>query len=189
MPRYDVVERHQIGVEAPASITFAAAMDLSLDDSITIQAIFKGRELFLGAAPDNVTPRRSLIETTKALGWAVLADVPGREIVMGAVTQPWQPDVVFRGVPADQFASFDEPGYVKIVWTLRADVAGPARSIARTETRAIATDPEARRKFRSYWARFSPGIVLIREIAQRIVKRDAELRAHAVANTRPAVHR
>ncbi len=149
MPRYDVVERHQIGVEAPASITFAAAMDVSLDDSITIQAIFKGRELFLGAAPDNVTPRRSLIETTKALGWAVLADVPGREIVMGAVTQPWQPDVVFRGVPADQFASFDEPGYVKIVWTLRADVAGPARSIARTETRAIATDPEARRKFRA----------------------------------------
>ena len=59
-------------VEAPAHVTFAAAMDVSLDDSMHHSAILEGRGLF-GAAPDNVTPRRSLIETTKALGWAVLA--------------------------------------------------------------------------------------------------------------------
>ena len=156
-------------------------MDVSLDDSIVIRAIFKGRELFLGSAAGHATHRRSLLEMTKELGWVVLASVPNREIVMGAATRPWESDVVFRGVPTQEFADFDEPGYVKIVWTLRADASGPGRSIARTETRAVATDADARRKFRWYWARFSPGIVVIREIAQQLVKESAERRAQSAA--------
>jgi hypothetical protein len=109
----------------------------------------------------------------------VLAEVPGREIVMGAVTRPWEPNVVFRGIPSEQFAAFKEPNYVKIVWTLRADAVGAHVSIARSETRAVATDDSARRKFRWYWARFSPGIIVIREIAQRLIKKDAEARIAA----------
>jgi hypothetical protein len=179
MPRYDVVERHHIDVAAPAGVTFSASMALSLDDSRLIRAIFRARQLLLRAKPGEKTARRSLVETTKGLGWMVLADVPGREIVMGAVTRPWQADVVFRGIPPEEFAAFDEPDYVKIVWTLRADPVGADRSIARTETRAIATDAEARRKFRAYWFRFSPGIVLIRAIAQRLVKKDAERRVQS----------
>ena len=84
---------------------------------------------------------------------------------MGAVTQPWKANVVFRSLPPDEFAAFKEPDYVKIAWTLRADAVSDRESVARTETRVIATDAEARRKFRWYWARFSPGIVLIREIS------------------------
>jgi cation transport ATPase len=50
-------------------------------------------------------------------------------------------------------------------------------SLARTETRVIATDPAARRKFRRYWSIFSPGVVLIRRVALRLTKLDAERRA------------
>ena len=50
-------------------------------------------------------------------------------------------------------------------------------SVARSETRAVATDASARRKFRRYWARFSAGIVLIREVSMRLVKKEAERRA------------
>jgi len=39
------------------------------------------------------------------------------------------------------------------------------------------TDPGARRKFRSYWARFSPGIILIRQVMLRQLKAAAERRA------------
>jgi hypothetical protein len=181
MPRYDVVERHQIGVDAPVEATYDALLDVDLDDSPLVRAIFKGRELLLGASPSKSRRRRGLVELTQSLGWVRLAEIPGHEIVMGAVTRPWEADVVFRGVPADEFAAFNEPDYVKIIWTLRADEAGPDTSIARTETRAVATDAGARRKFRWYWARFSPGIVLIREVAQRLVKHDAERRARAGA--------
>jgi hypothetical protein len=167
MPVYEVVERHHLAVAAPAVVTFAAAMDMDLEDSHVIRAIFKGRELLLGADADTRSHARGLVAVTKELGWGVLAEVPGHEIVMGAVTQPWKPTVVFRSL---------QPDYVKIAWTLRADAVSVRESIARTETRVVATDAEARRKFRWYWARFSPGIVLIREISLRLIKREAERR-------------
>jgi len=176
MPEYEVVERHHISVAAPADVTFAALMDMNLEDSHVIRAIFKGRELLLGADADGKPHARGLVAVTKALGWGVLADVPGHEIVMGAVTQPWKANVAFQSLPPGEFAAFDEPGYVKIVWTLRADAVSDDTSVARTETRVVATDAEARKKFRWYWARFSPGIVLIREISLRLVKKEAERR-------------
>jgi hypothetical protein len=151
MPAYDVAERHHIDVAAPAALTFGALMDMDLEQSLLVRAIFKGRQLLLGADPDTKTAGRSLVEVTKALGWVVLADMPGHEIVMGAVTRPWEPNVIFRGIPPEEFAAFNEPEYVKIVWTLRADALSPYSSIARSETRAVATDEAARRKFRWYW--------------------------------------
>jgi hypothetical protein len=81
---------------------------------------------------------------------------------------------VFRPLPPREFVVFDEPHYVKIVWTLRADAIGASASIFRTETRAIATDPTARAKFRRYWAFLSPGIILIRWASLRPLKAEAE---------------
>jgi len=182
MPEYQVAERHHIRIAAPADVTFGALMEMDLEDSPIIRAIFKGRELLLGG--DEKKPHaRGIVAATKELGWGILADVPNHEIVMGAVTQPWQANVVFRGLPPDEFAAFNEPGYVKIAWTLRADAASIGESIARTETRVMATDTDARRKFRWYWARFSPGIVLIREVSLRLVQKEAERRARTVGQS------
>lgn len=50
-------------------------------------------------------------------------------------------------------------------------------STLRTETRAIATDADARKKFRRYSSFFSPGIILIRWAVLAPVKREAERRA------------
>lgn len=177
MPTYEVVERQQVRVAAPADITLAAACDQDFQDSAIIKGIFKARELFLGSKPNDKTLPRGLLAQTKALGWGVLAEVPGREVVMGAVTQAWVADVVFRGLPAEEFAAFDAPGYVKIIWTLRADPVEPTGSIFRTETRAVATDATARAKFRWYWSKASPGVWLIRKMMLRPLKREAERRA------------
>jgi hypothetical protein len=117
----------------------------------------------------------------KGLGWGVLDEIPGREIVFGAVTRPWEANVVFRALLPDAFAAFNEPDYVKIAWTLRADPIDARESIARTETRVTTTDPGAREKFRRYWAVFSPGIVLIRRVMLKRVKAEAERRAVADA--------
>jgi hypothetical protein len=77
----------------------------------------------------------------------------------------------------ETFAAFNEPGYVTIVWSLRADPLSAGKSIARTETRVATTDPGARQKFRRYWSVSSPGIVLIRWALLQLVKSDAERRA------------
>jgi hypothetical protein len=177
MPVYDVVERHHIRVAAPAELTLAAAKEQDLLRLPLVRPIFKAREVILGATPDDRPQPRGLLAATLALGWGVLDDVPGREIVVGAVTKPWEANVTFRALPAEEFAGFSEPGFVKIAWTLRADPIGAGESIFRTETRAAATDSTARARFRRYWAFASPGIALIRRLSLRPLQRDAERRA------------
>ena len=177
MPVYDVVERHHIDVAAPADTTFAVACDQDVMALPIVRAIFKTREIVLGADPDTTSRPHGLLALTKSLGWSVLAEVPGREVVMGAVTQPWYANVVFHPLQPAEFADFHQPGYVKIIWTLRSDPVSATESIARTDTRVTTTDPGARAKFRLYWAFLSPGIVLIRRVALVMVKKEAEHRA------------
>ena len=184
MPEYEVAERHHVGVSAPAEITLSAAEETDLQRSAVIRAIFYTRASVLGADTDQVSRPRGLLAQMTSLGWGVLAEKPGREVVVGAVTQPWMPNVVFRALPPDHFKAFCEPGYVKIVWTLRADPVSPRESIFRTETRVTTTDLTARARFRWYWARFSAGIVLIRRAALTLMKADAEGRAR---QARPAL--
>lgn len=177
MPVYDVVERHHVRVKAPAAVALAAACDMDLQESALVRVIIKARELLLGATPVDRLRPRGLLPEMQSLGWGVLADVPECEIVVGAVTKPWEANVTFRSLPPDQFVAFAEPDYVKIAWTLRADSVSATESILRTETRAIATDPQSRTKFRWYWAFLSPGIRVIRWASFGPAKREAERRA------------
>jgi hypothetical protein len=177
MPTYDVVDRHRVRVKAPAETALAIARDMELFQLPVVRAIVRGRELALRAGPDDRQRPRGLLAEAQSLGWGVLAAVPGREIVVGAVTRPWEANVTFRSVPADEFAAFAEPDYVKIAWTLRADPLDETSAVFRTETRVLPTDAAARAKFRRYWPVFSPGIKLIRRMALREVKSEAAHRA------------
>ena len=179
MPVYDVVERHRIFVAAPAATVLAAAKDQDLMHSWLTRAIFKTRELALGASPDEKARPRGLLATMRSLGWGVLAEQAEREIVVGGVTRPWEANVTFRSLAPDQFAAYNEPGDVKIVWTLRAHPVGEHHSVFMTETRAVATDPAARDRFRRYWALASPGIAAIRWLSLKPLKQEAERRARA----------
>jgi hypothetical protein len=143
MPVYEVVERHHVRVAAPAALTLAAAREQDLFQLPLVRPIFKAREVILRTTPDDRPRPRGLLAATQALGWGILADIPDREIVVGAVTKPWEPNVTFRALPPDDFAAFSEPGFVKIAWTLRADPVDGGASIFRTETRAVATDAGA----------------------------------------------
>jgi hypothetical protein len=177
MPVFDVVERHRIAVHAPDTLTLEAAKHMELSSLPLVRAVFRARELLFGTTPDVRQRPKGLMAEVMSLGWVVLAEIPGREVVFGAVTKPWEPNVTFRSVPSDAFTTFDEPGYVRIAWTLRADPLDANRSVFRTETRAIATDPAARAKFRWYWSLLSAGIVLIRQASLKPLKADAERRA------------
>jgi hypothetical protein len=176
MPSCDVADRHHVRVRAPAEIALAAAAETDLQQSAIVRSIFNARAFVLGSTADPTIHPRGLVAQVLSLGWGVLAEVPGREMVFGAVTQPWMPNVLFRAVPPGEFAAFSEPGYVKIVWTLRADPSGPDACVFRTETRVATTDSSAKARFRWYWARFSPGIVLIRRVMLGLLKTDAERR-------------
>lgn len=173
-PHYEIVECHSIHVAAPVERAFQAATESGIEDSLLVQAIIRLREILLGAQPTHRVKQPGIIADAQSIGWGVLAEDPGHEIVMGAVTRPWEANVVFHALPAEEFAAFHEPGFVKIAWTLRADPIDAHRSIVRTETRVAATSPAARSRFRRYWSALSPGILLIRYALLRQVKRRAE---------------
>jgi hypothetical protein len=175
MPASHISTCHEILIHAPADVVFDVAQTLDLQSIPVARAIFWLRGKIMGAAP-TVTSRGGLVEETKRLGWNELARRPGRELVMGAATQPWKADVRFIPVPAENFLDFAQPGMVKIVWTLEAVPVEPNLTLFRTETRVQACDETAKAKFLRYWrfARF--GIVLIRWLHLPALRRAAERR-------------
>ncbi len=178
LPACDVRERHTIRVAAPVEDTWVATLALDLQQSRLVRAIFRARELLMGAAPVGEVEPQPLLRWARALGWGDLAEEPGRQVVLGGVTRPWEANPVFRALPPDEFADFAEPRYVKIAWTFSAEPLGSEASRAATETRVAGTDAYARRRFRPYWTLASPGIVLIRRQGLRLVKAGAERRYH-----------
>jgi hypothetical protein len=146
-----------------------------------VRAIFWLRARLMGATRQPPRRPQGIVAETLGLGWGMLAERPGRELVMGAAAQPWKADVGFRAIPPDRFAAFAEPDLVKIVWTLEAEPIEPALTLFRTETRARATDEGARRKFGRYWRFVGAGIVLIRWLLLPALRREAERRHRAVS--------
>lgn len=173
IPRPDIRERFENVIDAPVDLVYEVARDFDAQSLPLVKAIFWLRAKMTGATPVTRRPQ-SLVAETQALGWGLLHEQPGRLFVAGAICQPWLADVKFRALPASEFASHVEPDHVKIVWTLEATPVGPTQTRFASETRVVATDEEARGRFRRYWrwARF--GIISIRLLILPGVKRAAE---------------
>lgn len=174
VPDLDVRERFETTVHAPAELVMRVAVDFDMQSVAAVRAIFRTREIFLGTAGAARRRPQGILEETRGLGWGVLDRQAGRYVVCGARCQPWLADVRFTAIHPRDFASYDEPDQVKIAWTLEAEpIAGDVTRFAQ-ETRAVATDPQAREKFRRYWrwARF--GIIAIRLLLLPAVRRRAE---------------
>jgi hypothetical protein len=181
MPDPEVDEYHSIEVAAPAAIALEAAKGMDLQSALLIRAIFFLRAIpsLLKGEPFRPEGPRGILDETLAQGFGVLAKDAEREVVIGAYCQPWRTEVEFRPLPPEEFASFQEPGFVKIVVSFAAEPLRPDSSRVVTRTRAVATDGEARKKFRLYWARMSAGIILIRWFYLPLVKRQAEGQSRA----------
>ena len=147
---------------------------MDLESAPLVREIFWLRSKLFGSTPAHADRPRGLVAMTRSLGWRPLAERPHRELVMGAVTQPWLADVVFRPLDPEHFKSFSEPDFVKIAWSLEAKPLDAARTLFRTQTRALSTDAQARRKFRGYWRRVGIGVILIRKLMLRALRREAE---------------
>jgi hypothetical protein len=186
IPVPEVVDHHQVGIAAPPALVLATATGMQLLSLPIVRAVIRAREIALGGRPDARPHPEALLAQMLSIGWVVLAERPGEEIVLGAVTQPWQAAPVFRSVSRADFAAFREPGYVKIAWSLRAAPAGPEATRFHVETCVCTSDPQTRARFRRYWSYVAPGVGLIRVAMLRPLKREAERRAAALRRASPA---
>jgi hypothetical protein len=173
MPRPDAYDAHEIVINAPADVVFDRAAGLDLGSLPLLRAIFWLRARIIGDAPVARKPQ-GIVAETLGLGYGILAQEPGRVLVMGAATRPWEKNVTFRAIAPDAFLGFHDANLVKIVWTIEAEPLSPSRTRLLTETRAQATDMHARRRFTLYWIAFNVGIHFIRWSMLREIRRQAE---------------
>lgn len=178
MPDPEVAERHCIGVQAPTDVTYDTCCAFDVDEMRIAGFLFDTRARIMGVKPVAAEKTHTgFVENMKKYGWTVLEETPGHEIVFGVGAQPWIADAGFRTIPADQFTEFNEPGWVKIIMNVSVDSVARCCSLVTTETRALATDAEARKHFRRYWSLVVPGVKIIRITMLRAIKAAAEARA------------
>jgi hypothetical protein len=173
LPYPDVRKRHATVVRAPPAHVLEIARNFDLQSQPLIRTMFWLRAKLMGAKVVGRAPQ-GLVADTVAMGWSVLYDEPEVAFIAGAACQPWQADVVFTSIPANQFVDYAQPDHVKILWTLEVSEAGSGLTRLATETRVSATDDQARKKFRRYWRVYGLGIVLIRWLLLPAIRRQAE---------------
>ncbi len=179
LPVPDVRDRHETRVRAPAHIVMDVARHFDLQSIGLVRAIFWLRAVFMGSKTTAAGPALGL-DQLQLLGWGTLDDRAGRHFIAGATCQPWLADVLFTPHPPQQFAEYSEPDHVKIVWTVEVEPTGPEEARFATETRAGATDAQARAKFLRYWQLARYGIVMIRLLLVPAIRRQAERRWRAM---------
>ncbi len=182
LPTYDVVLTEHLVVEANTAVVFEAAknFDFMTTKSLLVTALMTAR-----SAPSRllgrpvVTPHALLLtsESGALPGWLLLGEVPGREVVFGAVGMFWKPDIEWHELSAGQFAAFAEPGWGKIACHLLVRPDGPDRSILSYECRTATTDPVSQAQMSRYWWLIRPFVAYVLRAVIRTIR--ANVNAHA----------
>lgn len=181
IPDPDFQETRELEVEAVPEAVLAAIKGTDLKDPV-INTLFAVRDLPNLVARTLGAERAGLENVSFSNipdvgpGWVTLGEEPGSELVLGAIGRFWRRDYGAREFEAEDFASFDEPCYLKLAVSSRVVELGYDQSILHYEARVEATDQEARRQFVRYWKVIGPGNdVIVRRALQRI-KAEAEWR-------------
>ncbi|MFC8915518.1 hypothetical protein ACGF5F_08475 [Streptomyces sp. NPDC047821] len=178
---------HHRAVAAPEPEVARALKEVTFSDMTVMRPLMLLRTLpsrLTGHDRSRVAGGVDAIEGMTRMGFTVLDDVPGGELVMGFVGQPWKPSLakaVIPGLSPEEFLAFDRPGYIKGVFGLWAEPDGSGMRV-HTETRVYATDPEAVRRFTPYWRVIKPFSSLMRLDMLSAVRRRAERTARGGAH-------
>jgi hypothetical protein len=176
MPVYDVSEYHETPIRAPIERVYATLRTEDLGDSRVVRLLLRLRSL-----PAVLTNRRA--ERTPALnldailkgGFVLLGERPPNEIALGLAGRFWALSGGRCRLNAEEFRSFDLPGYAKAVWNFSLVEESDEVTRLATETRVQCLDDSSRRRFRIYWALIAPFSGLIRHEVLRAIRRRAEL--------------
>lgn len=114
------------------------------------------------------------LEDFEAMGFRILTERPPEQIVLGLIGSFWTPRGDLIDFSAEEFTTFDSPGYAKAVWGFELVALGQDRTLVTTQTRMHGTDPASSRAFRRYWRLVGPFSGLIRMEMLRLLRNESE---------------
>lgn len=181
MPHFDVDEVHRRHISASPEQVMAAVRDVTVGEVRLLGPLMAVRMLPMraaGRADARLAPSRPFLQELLDGGFFTLGERAGRELVLGEVGQPWRvtttPSRLVTG--PEEFAAFATSGFVKVAVNFMA-VPHASGSILTTQTRILATDASARRRFGWYWRAIGWGSALIRRSWLAAIARRAQLSA------------
>ena len=174
-PVWQFRELHRIRVSASAAEAYRAIKAVSADEILFYRTLTWLRRLGRPLPPSilNAPPHAPLLEVATRGGFLLLADEPGREVVVGTVVIAPPPPGSVRPRTPEEYRALASPGYAKATmnFLIMEDASG---CVVTTETRVHATDPRSRRRFGIYGLAIYPGSALIRRMWLRAIKRRCE---------------
>lgn len=177
LPKHHFNEFHFTKVQAAPAAVYGAVKQVTAREIRLFRALTWIRSPHFGKVPESILappPDSPVIDVALRSGFQLLAEFPPQEIVFGMV-QGRPPYAVTDPTPQD-FKDLQRPGYVKIAMNFHVSQASKGWSTLSTETRILATDATARRRFGRYWRVIHPGSALIRVMWLRAIKSRAERR-------------
>ncbi|HYU30764.1 MAG TPA: hypothetical protein VEW48_01255 [Thermoanaerobaculia bacterium] len=178
IPSYQFLEHHETRVRASPARVYEAVWKVTAEEIQLFRTLTwlrsphlpsrGGRESIL-----NAPAKRPILEVATSSGFRLLADQPGREVVVGTIVVA--PSGARGPIDSPQdFAALDAPGYAKAVMNFRLEDEGGGWTRLTTETRVYATDASARRRFAAYWRVIYPGSSFIRRMWLRAIQERAD---------------
>jgi len=168
LPNWDWRSAHNTRVAASPERAAAAAREFSGRDLPVTGALMRVRALGRRTFDDRPT-----LQAMTRIGLAVLVD-ERYAVVVGGVLSPWRLRGGHRAIAsADELRAFAEPGWVRVATAFTVTPEGPGCRV-RTETRIVATDDHARRRFGRYWRLIGPFSSITRREMLAAIRRRAE---------------
>ncbi|MGZ8632459.1 MAG: hypothetical protein ACXWZZ_01210 [Solirubrobacteraceae bacterium] len=168
LAQWDWRSAHFTRVAASPERAAAAAREFSGRDLPVTGALMRVRALGRRTFDDRPT-----IETMGKIGLATLVD-ERYGVVLGGVLSPWRVRGGHRTVGSvDELRAFAEPGWVRVAAAFTVTPDGAGCRVA-TETRIVATDEGARRRFGRYWRLIGPFSSITRREMLAAIRRRAE---------------
>lgn len=162
-PVFQFGEFHTIPVSASKDRVYAAIREVTPEEVRFFRTLTWLRFL---STPE----RRPILESFTAGAFLLLADDPGREIVIGRAGD----GRTARKLTADEFKALHQAPLIKIAMNFRIQEVDATHCVLTTETRVYATGTHALHGFAAYWRMIYPGSSLIRSMWLRAIKLRAE---------------
>ncbi|MEA2204527.1 MAG: hypothetical protein QOE77_1303 [Blastocatellia bacterium] len=177
MPQPDFSEVHQVVIEARPEAVYQALWTTDLGGSPIIKGLLGLRSLpqrLIRPAGKISKVRKITLATIIANGFGVLAEDPGREILLGVAGPFWRPTGNVLPFNEENFRGAVPAGMARALWNFAVQDAGSGRTVLVTETRIACGDNSRRRKFGGYWLFVRPFSGFIRRLMLSAVKRACE---------------
>jgi hypothetical protein len=176
------VMRHGRGVHAPPERVFAAlaTTDFGKSGLIAMLFVLRGIPALLTAPKETLGKLRKrkagsalTLARIRQAGFGLVAERPGREIVLGVTGRFWKASAKLKPADREQFRVGPPPGEVLVAWNFLVEPAPERHARLSTETRIQAADVDTRLTFKRYWMVVHPGSALIRRAMLAAVAREA----------------